>query len=417
MFDKDPTTERKRAGMDGLAAAKDKEVGVTLPQKRKAMYWVDLNRFDKKPNKSTWIEMSTALSLCGYNVTVLTGCSDQGAAERYRKDRIRCLPALDVGLLFRFSLMAGILRWLWRNAGRGDVVMLTPASLYLAPLLLWKGFKNIHLDVRTVPVEVHGFKGHLGRIMFWLVPLTLFRRAVHGCSFITERLKKDVEREFGAVFPNAAIWSSGVNTELFFKEPDKRTSLTESRKYILFYHGTLTANRGVDRVILALCRLHGDLGRHIQFVVVGAGAAMDSLKSLVRENGLDDVVVFKGLVAYETVPEEIEKADCCICPLPDRPEWNVSSPLKVFEYLASGKPVILTPITAHTDVLCSEEFVVWTKGFGIDDYAMAIEEAFQRRKELSAAAARGSEVARDRFDWKSIGQRFAQYLDKVYCAS
>ncbi len=62
--------------------------------------------------------------------------------------------------------------------------------------------------------------------------------------------------------------------------------------------------------------------------------------------GVDDQVQFRGFVPYEHVADEIAQADVCICPLPDRLEWNVSSPLKVFEYMACAKPMILTPIPA-----------------------------------------------------------------------
>ncbi len=78
--------------------------------------------------------------------------------------------------------------------------------------------------------------------------------------------------------------------------------------------------------------------------------------------------------------KEIAKADCGIYPLPDRPEWNVSSPLKVFEYMACGKPIILTPIPAHKDVLGDEGFVIWTKSDKAVDIAEAIMYAMDNRE-------------------------------------
>lgn len=377
---------------------------------KRKIYWIDINRFDTKPNKSTWIEMANALDWQGYCVTVLTGFGNEKGEERIGKARFMYFRALNARFMFRASLMLNILQWLVRNATRADIVILTPPALYIAPLLKMRGVKHIHLDVRTVPVEVTAFKGRLNLLMGWRIPLGLLRRFAISYSFITERLKRQVEQEFGVFFPHCSIWSSGVNTGRFALQGMAKLSVNDGT-YTLFYHGTLTANRGIDKVVLAIGRLNESVKAHIRFVVVGSGKSLEPLKELAARCGLLDKVIFKGLVPYERIPAEIAAADCCICPLPDRTEWNVSSPLKVFEYLASGKPVILTPIPAHEEILGEEDFVVWSKGWDTEHFAEAIEYAFKQRERLRVSAEQGRNLARERFDWKEIGMRFARYLD------
>jgi len=413
---KSPSPGDAKSGREYASLVGQKAEHVVLPPSApRKVYWVDLNRFDQKTDKSTWIEMARAMSRCGYDVTVLSGCSEAARREgAYQGSEVKCFPAVDYPLLFKFTLMRNIGNWLLRAATRDDIVILAPAALYLAPVLRRNGIMNIHLDVRTLPVEIRGIKGGLVRLLFWRIPMMLWRRTAKGYSFITGRLKREVEREFDTAFDSSTIWTSGVNTERFAPRRVEDFRPEEARKFTLFYHGTVTANRGIDRVILALASLAEDIRRHMRFVIVGAGAAVDSLRKLAHDCGVGDVVVFKGLVPYEAVPAEIAKADCCVCPLPDRLEWNVSSPLKVFEYLASGKPIILTPIPAHMDVVGEEDFIVWTKGDDSADFAWAIQEAFHRRKELAAAALQGRRVAQERFDWRSIGRGFASYLDRVY---
>lgn len=375
------------------------------------VYWIDINRFDEKPDKSTWLEMSNVLNRNGFDVKVLSGCRRR--PQEGGEGRVLFFGALDYAFLFRFSLQVNMLRWLRRNARPEDVIILSPPALYMAPLLYAAGLRKLHLDVRTVPVEVQDFKKRLGRIVFWSGPIRLFRRFIVGYSFITERLKGEVEREFGLEFADYVLWSSGVNTARFRAGRANRPAESQAQ-YTLFYHGTLTASRGIDLVIHAMARLDPALRERVRFVIVGDGAARGQLEAIAAGYGLQDRVVFKGMIPHERIPLEIAQADCCICPLPSRPEWNVSSPLKVFEYLASGKPMILTPIPAHRDVLGAEKFVVWTRGWTVDDYADAIARAVAQHKEIASAAAEGVLLAFERFDWGILGQRFAHYLDRKF---
>lgn len=93
-----------------------------LPGAARKLYWVDINRFDEKPDKSTWIEMSNVLSQNGFDVKVLTGYrrKPQVSADA----QILFFRALDYPFLFRFSILLNMLRWLLRNAGQDDVIIL-----------------------------------------------------------------------------------------------------------------------------------------------------------------------------------------------------------------------------------------------------------------------------------------------------
>jgi glycosyltransferase involved in cell wall biosynthesis len=373
------------------------------------IYWVDQDRFDVKPDRSTWIEMAQVLSDCGYRVEILTwgtsGYQPEGDV------RIRYFPAFDMLWLFRASLLLNILVWLVRHSSRDDLIIIHPDGLYIAPVLRLLGRRNIHLDVRTVPVEVNSFKRRLDRLLYWELPMRFLRRAARGHSFITRRLKEMVEGEFSVTIRDFSIWSSGVNTRRFSRE-SKATGF--AGRHTLFYHGTISKDRGIDRVVLAMASISQNVRRRIRFVLVGDGPDVAAIEQLASDLGLSEIVHFAGKHPYEAIPAMVADASVCICPLPDRPEWNVSSPIKVFEFMAAGRPMILTPIPAHLDVAKSRDFVVWTKGDQPEDYREAIEHAFANLSALSEAARSAPAVARDSFDWSVQGQYLADYLDKKF---
>jgi glycosyltransferase involved in cell wall biosynthesis len=378
-------------------------------RRARRIYWVDQDRFDVKPDRSTWIETAQVLSDCGYRVEILTwgpsGYQPEGDV------RIRYFRAFDALWLFRTSLLLNILAWLIRHSSRDDVIIIHPDGLYIAPVLRLMGRRNIHLDVRTVPVEVNSFKRRLDRLLYWKLPMRFLRGAAGGQSFITRRLKEMVEEEFGVTVRDFSIWSSGVNTRRFSRE----TKATGSDgRQTLFYHGTISKDRGIDRVVLALAGISEDLRRRIRFVLVGDGPDAGAIRRLASDLGLSELVHFAGKHPYEAIPAMLADASVCICPLPARPEWNVSSPIKVFEFMAAGRPMILTPIAAHLDVAKSRDFVVWTKGDQPEDYREAIERAFANLSALTEAAKSAAAVARDSFDWSVQGRYLADYLDRKF---
>jgi glycosyltransferase involved in cell wall biosynthesis len=234
-----------------------------------------------------------------------------------------------------------------------------------------------------------------------------------GNSFITDRLRLAVEKEFNVRFEDYVLWQSGVNSKQF-KINDQITTKKNSDEFVLFYHGSISEKRGIGYVVKAIAELDERYRKHISFIVVGTGPGLAGLKELAEREGISGRIEFKGPLPYEDIPGEIWKADCCICPLPDRPEWNVSSPIKVFEYMACGKPMILTPIPAHIDVLKGEDFIVWTKGETVEDFRRAIEYAYDHRVKLAKDSTKASELASQNYDWTVQGRKFADYLTKKF---
>lgn len=380
--------------------------------------WLAPDRFDVKPDKSTWLEMSQCLRGLGWTVTILTG--RKGSVGDTTDDfggLVQWIRATDLPFVFRISLLLGMARWLSRNVRSDDIIMMNEDALWLVPHLRRLGVRFVHLDFRTLPVDTHRWKKWLDWLLFWRLTIKWFGRDVDGYSFITERLRKEVEAEFALGAQDHTIWHSGVNLDRFsLKRTGRRPSADSFR---LFYHGSISQARGLGLVIQAIAL--GGMPPNFEFAIVGDGPERGDLERRAVALGVEDQVKFRGFVPYERVVDEIAQADICICPLPDCLEWNVSSPLKVFEYMACAKPMILTPIPAHTDVLGASRFVVWTRGFEPADFHVAILEAVARREALTRAANDAPSLVKDRYEWGAqanilhcyLANRGAQAVAKV----
>jgi len=379
---------------------------------KNTIYWVDLNRFDKKPDKSTLIEMSKVLGRHGFKVNILTG---YGVNKYYNSSsifNIKYFKSCNRGWIFRISLLLNILTWLVKNGTKDCVYILHPNALFITPVLLLLGRNKVHLDIRTVPVEIHTVKDKVDKFIYWTIPMSLFSRAVKSHSYITESLKNAVVNEFRINEIPYCIWGSGVNTNMFY--PVK----TDSRSYDqfnLFYHGTVTENRGIMSVVNAIAQLDKKSNRQFRFIIVGDGSGLTHIKEKVERENLSHCIEIKGMLPYELILQEIIAADCCICPLPNRPEWNISSPLKIFEYMACAKPMIVTPIPAHKDILAKQKYVVWSEGDDSNSLINAIEDAYVHRMYLSEQAKAAPELVKKRYTWNYLGNQFSLHLSSYVC--
>jgi glycosyltransferase involved in cell wall biosynthesis len=121
-------------------------------------------------------------------------------------------------------------------------------------------------------------------------------------------------------------------------DPDER--LRRTGKTILGYVGAMNPQDGVDYLLRALQHLR-KLGRDDFYcVIIGDGDSREELEALSRTLGLEDDVWFTGFIPDAEMMRYLSTADVCLDPNPSSPLNDVSTWIKVMEYMALGKPVV-----------------------------------------------------------------------------
>lgn len=146
------------------------------------------------------------------------------------------------------------------------------------------------------------------------------------------------------------------------------------------YLGTLHADRLDISLVLALA------SRCPEARVVLCGPdylrPQEKLRLQEREN-----VELKAQVAYRDVPKVLAGFDVCIVPHHCNAFTNSLNPIKLWEYLASGKPIASTPVAGfsdYPDLICL--------GRGSDGFALACRRALQDKDVLSKRRIREAEA-------------------------
>ena len=400
--------------------------------------WVLKKQLDRATDRSARVEMVKALQAAGHTVLLLTGkrssTADYGLGESLEFARTLPWPGA-FHLSFLLSVRARVRRLV--RAGRVDVVVFDPLSA-VAILGALAGHRRrarastprvtLVMDVRSLPAPGRRWAAR-GRRALFRMGVTVGARIAEGVTVISPALHEELVQGSGLSANKPwVVWSSAVDATRFdprrFSADDVgrlRSDLGLENHYVVLYHGAMDMRRGLDALVqsFAVLRARGD--DRARLLLVGGDYDVQALRSLAAREGLGERIVFVDTVPYETVPLYVAAADAGIVPLPDTAIWRTSSPLKLFEYLAMEKPVIVSDIRAHRDLVQPSCGACFMRGFGADAIAAAIESVMAWDGDSvsasgGAATAKGA-AARDlvmrEYSWSSQAGRMLAFVGEL----
>jgi glycosyltransferase involved in cell wall biosynthesis len=133
------------------------------------------------------------------------------------------------------------------------------------------------------------------------------------------------------------VLANGVNPERFSGNILPALPTPESA-FTVGFVGTLKAWHGLTVLIDAFDLLRAGFPS-VRLLLVGDGPERQRLGADVAARGLSTMVLFAGAVAWDAVPAWLASMDVAVAPYP-RLESFYFSPLKVYEYMAAGIPVV-----------------------------------------------------------------------------
>ena len=125
-----------------------------------------------------------------------------------------------------------------------------------------------------------------------------------------------------------------------FKAVPPVPDLKYGKKYLVGYVGTMSIQEGLDILLDVALHIKNSGRDDVHFTCVGGGPALAELRKMVEDKGLADTVNFTGRISDEQLLKILSTADVCVNP--DKPcEMNdISTMIKIMEYMALGKPIV-----------------------------------------------------------------------------
>jgi glycosyltransferase involved in cell wall biosynthesis len=126
-----------------------------------------------------------------------------------------------------------------------------------------------------------------------------------------------------------------------------RASWVPKGSKVILYSGTLEPYQGVHLLVKSMVELRDSHPKVVLVIAGGRPEQVDDLRLVIAELGLADTVQLLGTIPAPLIPACLKASDVLVSPR----ERGRNTPLKIFSYLRSGRPIVATDIASHTQVL------------------------------------------------------------------
>ena len=192
-----------------------------------------------------------------------------------------------------------------------------------------------------------------------LISYLMKRKYIDGLIVITYRLKKWYMKD-GVPKDKILVAPDGVDLKMFYniklksKEQARRELGIPIDKKIICYTGHLYEWKGVHILALSLRYLSNEC---ICYFVGGTEEDIRKFRKFIKDNGISNAIIV-GYVSPSIVHEYLVASDVVVLPNIRVGLSEFTSPLKLFEYMASRRPIVASDLPAIREILNEKNAVL-----------------------------------------------------------
>lgn len=272
------------------------------------------------------------------------------------------------------------------------------------PSLLFR--KKLVFEINGIANEEQKLKGN----SIWNRIITFFIKKAEKLALkcsnriisVTSQIASYLNKHFYCPLDKVEVVSNGVNIRKFHPIKDEALLLDLKKKLgiaqdeiVVIFVGSLARWQGVEHLLRVAPLVIKEVS-NIKFLIVGDGVLKKEFEEGVNRLGLSDHFIFTGMVDYEEIPIYINIAEICIL-LKQRLKSGYS-PIKLYEYMACGKPILASSVEG-LEFIETEEVGYLVK----PDDLISLEETLLRlikepQKRINMGE-KGFKIAIERFNW------------------
>ena len=294
----------------------------------------------------------------------------------------------------------------------------TQIDSFKPDVIVGLGILNANIAIKLANKYNIPFVYYIMDLLHGLVPQKVFQSLA---SFIESNNMKNADRiisvnegvreytiSMGAKRENTEVIRTGVDFNHFKHsidgKPIREKYGIKDNEMVLFFMGWLYTFSGLKELALEISKSVGN----IKLFVLGEGDLWDDLQSIANSNGFNNIILVKWQ-PYEDVPKYIAAADICLLPAYVNDVMKYIVPIKIYEYMAMGKPVIATKLYGLVKEFRENNGIL---------YVDNSEGVLSKVKELMESGNLGQEGEKalefvEKNDWDSITMEFEECLQGV----
>jgi len=209
-----------------------------------------------------------------------------------------------------------------------------------------------------------------------------------------------------AVTPNLGEWflkqagikpvfiiPNGANTDIF--HPQAVSTIDLPKPYVFFF-GTLAKWQGIDTILAAA--KHPNWPTGVSLAIAGDGVEQNKVTHFCRQQ---DHAIWLKRIPYEQIPGVITKSMVGLCTKSDVQSHSKTGlfPLKLFETLACGVPIIVTDFPGQADLVRQYSCGLVIEPNNAELLANAVADIFQHPKKRQKMGANGANAIQQYHSW------------------
>lgn len=181
-------------------------------------------------------------------------------------------------------------------------------------------------------------------------------------------------------------------------------------EFVLITHGSIEERYGIDVAVRAMAVVRERIPS-ARLDIFGKGTALDALVALAKELGLEEAIRFRGFAPMEDLVRAVQTADIGLVTILQTPAMRWVNTSKMFEYVATGIPVVISRSPAvedYFDGTCLSYF----DDNDPKDLARAVIALYEDRA-TAASMAQNALRTYDQLKWSVESQRYCRLIERV----
>lgn len=308
----------------------------------------------------------------------------------FKKAPLRYISTLFRLLFFRWSLKKGDVVYCYEYVNYWKLFIKRGVHIYAEytenPDVIGLGGKFLHTSMKHFKAKCRQLTGMFvisTALKEYFVKIGVQESRIHIINIIVDSSRFDgVERE-----PNV--------------EP-----------YIAYCGSAYNNKDGVDQLIKAFAITH-KTHKRVKLYIVGAGPKNDeecSNTQLAKDLGVEESVVFTGLMSAEKIPQVLKNAIVLALDRPNNIQAEYGFPTKLGEYLLTGNPTILTSVGDLPLFLKSGVNTLFALPDEPEDFATKLNWCLEHFAEAQRIGRNGRDVAQLHFNYAIETQKMVDVM-------
>lgn len=350
-------------------------------------------------------KQAKTLVAAGYEVTLIV---QHDKAEQVEGIDIIPLPKPRN----RFSRVFGLS---WRSFGlarrqKGDIYHfhdpeLIPVGILLKIVNRSRVIYDVHEDVSKQILTKGWIPSFLRKLVakFYSGVEKIAARLLDGVITATE----DIARNF--IGYNPVVIHNYPRLEMLPKARNHSKHQNEGET-TLVYVGGLTKNRGIRETVLALGFLNED--KKVKFQLIGKFQDRDFKEEIQNMPEYKDVL-FMRWQDPPAVYNSLRNSDVGIVCLSPLPRYRVALPVKLFEYMAAGLPVIASDFPIWRDIVKGNSCGIMVDPESPKEIAEAIDYLIENPKEAEIMGKNGRKAVEEKYNWANEERKLLRLYQSI----